>query len=61
METDLKLQIPKIKNQGPFDEGVLDMHKIIIYISHRLDNLDLFDQFIKIEKGHIVLNQRRNN
>ena len=35
--------------------------KIIIYISHRLDNLDLFDQFIKIEKGHIVLNQRRNN
>ncbi len=35
--------------------------KTIIYISHRLDNLDLFDQFIKINKGQIVLNTKRNN
>ena len=25
----------------------------IIFISHRLDNIDLFDQVIKIEKGQI--------
>ena len=35
--------------------------KTIIYISHRLDNLDLFDQFIKINRGQVVLNTRRNN
>ena len=35
--------------------------KTIIYISHRLDNLDLFDQYIKIDKGKVVLNQKRNN
>ncbi len=35
--------------------------KTIIYISHRLDNLDLFDRFIKIEHGQVVLNTGRNN
>ena len=35
--------------------------KTIIYISHRLDNLDLFEQFIKIQKGKVVLNTKRNN
>ena len=35
--------------------------KTIIYISHRLDNLDLFDQYIKIDNGKVVLNQKRNN
>ena len=36
-------------------------NKTIIYISHRLDNLDLFDQFIKIDEGKVVLNKKRNN
>ena len=36
-------------------------NKTIIYISHRLDNLDLFDHFIKIKDGQIILNTRRNN
>lgn len=35
--------------------------KTIIYISHRLDNLDLFDHFIKLEKGKVVINTKRNN
>lgn len=35
--------------------------KTIIYISHRLDNLDLFDRFVKIEHGQVVLNTKRNN
>lgn len=34
--------------------------KTIIYISHRLDNLDLFDRLIKIEKGKIILDEKRN-
>ena len=29
-------------------------NKTIIFISHRLDNMDLFDKVIKIEKGKIV-------
>ena len=28
--------------------------KTIIFISHRLDNMDLFDQVIKLEKGKII-------
>ncbi|MBR3229550.1 MAG: ATP-binding cassette domain-containing protein [Bacilli bacterium] len=35
--------------------------KTIIYISHRLDNLDLFDRFIKMESGRIVLDEVKNN
>ena len=35
--------------------------KTIIYISHRLDNLDIFDQYIKIQKGQVVINTKRNN
>ena len=35
--------------------------KTIIYISHRLDNLDLFEKFIKIDNGKIVINTTRNN
>lgn len=35
--------------------------KTIIYISHRLDNLDLFHHFIKINKGEIIINTKRNN
>ncbi|MBR3362577.1 MAG: ATP-binding cassette domain-containing protein [Bacilli bacterium] len=35
--------------------------KTIIYISHRLDNLDLFDRFIKIKAGRIVLDEEKNN
>lgn len=30
-------------------------HKTIIFITHRLDNLDLFDRYIKLENGQIVL------
>ncbi len=36
-------------------------NKTIIYISHRLDNLDLFNQYIKISNGKIVNNEKRNN
>lgn len=35
--------------------------KTIIYISHRLDNLDLFDRYIKMHKGKIILDEKRNN
>lgn len=35
--------------------------KTIIYISHRLDNLDLFDQLIKIQNGKINVDVMRNN
>ena len=35
--------------------------KTIIFISHRLDNLDLFDRFLKLDKGHVVLDEVRNN
>ena len=34
--------------------------KTIIFISHRLDNLDLFDRLIKIENGKIILDEKRN-
>ena len=35
--------------------------KTIICISHRLDNLDLFDQYIKMNDGEVVINTKRNN
>ena len=35
--------------------------KTIIYISHRLDNLDLFDKYIKLQKGQVVEDVKRNN
>ena len=35
--------------------------KTFIYISHRLDNLDLFDRFIKIDDGRIILDEKRND
>ena len=35
-------------------------NKTIIYISHRLDNLDLFDRYIKMNKGKIILDEVRN-
>lgn len=34
--------------------------KTIIYISHRVDNLDLFDNLIHIERGTLKLNETRN-
>lgn len=34
--------------------------KTFIYISHRLDNLDLFDRLIKIKNGKIILDEKRN-
>ena len=34
--------------------------KTFIYISHRLDNLDLFDRLIKMEDGRIILDEKRN-
>jgi ABC-type transport system involved in cytochrome bd biosynthesis fused ATPase/permease subunit len=34
-------------------------NKTIIVISHRLDNLDLFDNLIEIEKGVVVKNEIR--
>ena len=33
--------------------------KTIIFISHRLDNLDLFDRFIKIDDGKVVIDEMR--
>ena len=35
--------------------------KTIIYISHRLDNLDLFEKYVKIQNGKVVLDTKRNN
>lgn len=35
--------------------------KTIIYISHRLDNLDLFDKYIKLQNGKVVVDTSRNN
>ncbi len=35
-------------------------NKTIIVISHRLDNLDLFERFIKLDKGKIILDEKRN-
>ena len=35
-------------------------NKTVIFISHRLDNLDLFDRFIKMEDGRIILDKVRN-
>ena len=34
-------------------------NKTVIFISHRLDNLDLFDRLIKLEKGRVVLDEKR--
>jgi ATP-binding cassette subfamily B protein len=34
--------------------------KTIILISHRLDNADLFDRVIRIEKGQITFNENKN-
>lgn len=33
--------------------------KTVIFISHRLDNIDLFDRFIKLYKGRVVLDEVR--
>ena len=35
-------------------------NKTIIFISHRLDNMDLFDQVVKIEEGRLIDDSRRN-
>lgn len=35
-------------------------NKIIIFITHRLDNLDLFDRYIKMDRGEIVLDETYN-
>ena len=35
-------------------------NKTIIVISHRLDNLDLFDQLIEINNGTIIRNEEKN-
>ncbi|MBR3199169.1 MAG: ATP-binding cassette domain-containing protein [Bacilli bacterium] len=35
-------------------------NKTIIYISHRFDNLDLFDRFLKLDKGKVVLDEVRS-
>ncbi len=35
-------------------------NKLIIVISHRLDNLDLFDRFLRLEKGIIVSDEFKN-
>ena len=44
-------------------EGIIKKYndKTIIFISHRLDNLDLFDRFIKIESGKVVLDYAYND
>lgn len=34
-------------------------NKIIIFVSHRLDNLDLFERYIKLENGEIVLDEKK--
>lgn len=35
--------------------------KTIVFISHRLDNLDLFDQVVQIEKGSLIKNEIKND
>ena len=34
-------------------------NKTIIIVSHRLDNLDLFDQYIKLDSGKIILSSAK--
>ena len=36
-------------------------NKTIIVISHRLNNLDLFDRFIKLDNGKIILDEKRKD
>ena len=33
-------------------------NKIIIFITHRLDNLDLFERYIKIDNGKVILDKK---
>ena len=35
-------------------------NKTIIFISHRVDNMDLFDQVVKIEKGKLISDVSKN-
>lgn len=44
---DIKLERKILKN-------ILDMNMTIIFISHRLDNIDLFDRMIELRKGKII-------
>ncbi|MBR3898363.1 MAG: ATP-binding cassette domain-containing protein [Bacilli bacterium] len=37
-----------------------NLDKTIIFISHRLDNLDLFERFIKLSSGKIIVDEVRN-
>lgn len=53
VDTNMERRI--IKNIFDYYRG-----KTIIYISHRLDNKDLFDQLVKLEKGKVVLNELRS-
>lgn len=34
-------------------------NKTIIIVSHRLDNLDLFDQYIKLDKGKVIIDSSK--
>ena len=41
---------------------MLKLHKTktIIFITHRLDNIDLFDQLIELDDGKIIRNEEKN-
>lgn len=34
-------------------------NKTVLFVSHRLDNLDLFDRFIVISKGEVILDEKK--
>lgn len=55
-QVDVSLERKILKN-------ILNMNSTIIFISHRLDNLDLFDRLIEIEKGKVKNDTRfcKNN
>jgi len=54
-QVDINMERRIIKNL--FEEY---KNKTIIFISHRLDNMDLFDQTIKMEKGKIISDISKN-
>lgn len=54
-QIDINLERKIIKN-------MLKLHKTktIIFITHRLDNIDLFDQLIELDDGKIIRNEEKN-
>ena len=52
-QIDINLERKILKN-------LIKLHKTIIFITHRLDNIDLFDNLIELEEGKIIKNEVKN-